>query len=369
MLRAQRCQGAHGAERLHARQVGEERLSLNMLGTYICVSPCIKAANNLTQMASRPMRYPDFLPSGAGTKSKGTKTRADGPTPVTQRKVPTDHQSPKSEAKKQQKQEYHPPDPYYNEYESGTDSEPTIVNVEEFRADEQSQSQMNSQDKARKGNHHRQGSSTPRNQNQPPRDPHESFYTNGPDEATHHTGNMHVKEKQPFPIMCIYEHILILRRHGASVKYSPKSRAECPREESLLPGPPVQRGRNAVSSANIANPSRDAMFDINNALAWVVNTGGEVEFEALPPDESAAQLPCKGCGQEFDLEQELGEHLGVGNLKCAYPGCALRHLYCQTLLEQHVAAVHPNWDGDTFSQTNRSEYGSTQGPTSPWRGR
>lgn len=307
MLHAQRCQGAHGAEGLHAREVGEEGLSLKMLGTYNLCLALHRAANNLTQMASRRKNYPNFFPSAAGsstTKSKGTKTRADGPTPVTRRNVSTDHHSPKLEAKKQQKQEYPPPDSYYGDYESRTDSEPTIINVEEYRTDEQSQSQMNSQEKGRKGNQPRHGTSTPQNQNQPARDPHEPFYTNGPDEARRHMENMHVKEKQPFPIMCIYEHILILRQHGASVKYGLKSRAECPREESLLPGPPIQRGRNAVSSANIANPGRDAMFDINHALAWVVNTGGQVEFGALSPDESATQLPCKGCGQDFDMEQE-----------------------------------------------------------------
>lgn len=309
-----------------------------------------------------------FLPSASGptvAKKKATRSRAHSPTPTKRSKAPTEYQSPKAEAKKQQRQEHLPREQYYSDCESRPDSEKTFVDLNCYLVDTENQAQMPGPrpaapppDRSEYGRQERERG----NRQGPPRnpparqsaDPNDSYLHFDTDEVTTRVDNTYLGDNKPFPVTSIYEQILILRQHGAAVKFSPKSRSECLRDELPRAGQSIRRGGTPVSLNDILSPSREEINAIDQALASVINTGGEVEFHPLPHRQSGGQLECDGCSKVFELQQERDEHIGGGSLKCNTCGIGL---YCRGMMEDHMHKKHrarhssslTSDDGSSFS--------------------
>lgn len=317
-----------------------------------------------------------FFASPPVNKPRGTRSRAYSPTSAKRTKTPTDYQSHKAETKKQQKQDFVHREHYYSDCESRPESEKPFVDIKSFLVDID-QSQMGGPqrsgpppdrdrtDYARQERDRGNRQGTPRN---PPRqsgDPNEILGLDM-DDVTHRVETVLLGDSQPFPVTSIYEQILILRQHGAAVKFTPKSRGDCLRDELPQPGQSIRRGGSQVSLTDILSPSREEINAIDHALASVINTGGEVEFHPLPHRQSEGLLECDACSKVFALQQDRDEHIGGGALKC--PTCGVQ-LPCQGLIEDHMHKRHRARNSAGLSSSDRAaSFGSHQdrSESQPW---
>ncbi|KAK5064862.1 hypothetical protein LTR84_000696 [Exophiala bonariae] len=314
--------------------------------------------------------------------AKATQSKTRGPTPVKSKKTPADYQSSKVETKNPNKPVYISKVRDYSDSESKADSDETVVDVATFFvANDDNYSHMaprNSggrdrdsygrpdRERPSKEDLHRQGPT----RNQPtrvPDDTDELFNPEHPGEAAPHIDNSYFRENPPFPDMSIYKHILVLRQHGASVKYGQQARADCLRNYLPRQGPILQPRDGPISVTDIMNPNRDDLEAIDCALANVINTGGEVEFGALPHGQSGGQFACRACTRVFSQSQDRDDHIGGGRIKCTVLSCGV-YLPCQGLMDDHMDKIHPkhrNRDSDSFPYPNRSSYGSSQDGHNP----
>jgi len=186
------------------------------------------------------------------------------------------------------------------------------------------------------------------------------------DEVTNRVETVFLGDSQPFPDCSIYEQILILRQHGAAVKYTPKSRGDCLRDELPQPGQSIRRGGSPVSFKDILSPSREEINAIDRALASVINTGGEVEFQPFQQRQSGDLLDCATCDKVFALQQDRDEHIGGGALKCTTCGAQLP---CQGLIEEHMRKRHRARNSSGLPAADRSAiFGGPQerNDSQPW---
>jgi hypothetical protein len=308
-----------------------------------------------------------FFASASGptvTKPRATRSRAHSPTPAKRAKAPTDYRSPKAEAKKQPKQDYIPREQYYSDCESRPDSEKTFVDIKSYLVGIQNQPQMPgprpaapAPDRSEYGRQERDRGNRPGPpRNAPPRqsgDPNEILHLDL-DDVTNRVENTYLGDSQPFPVTSIYEQILLLRQHGAGVKFGPKSRSDCLRDELPQAGQSIRRGGSPVSLTDIHSPGREDINAIDYALASVINAGGEVEFHPLPHRQSGGQLECAGCSKVFALQQDRDEHIGGGSLKCNSCGIPL---YCRGLVEDHMHKKHRARNSGSLASDDRPSFG------------
>ncbi|KEF60792.1 uncharacterized protein A1O9_02354 [Exophiala aquamarina CBS 119918] len=307
-----------------------------------------------------------FFASPPANKPKATGSNAYSPTSAKRSKAPNNYQSHKAETKKQQKQDYSPRESYYSDCESRPESEKTFVDIKNFLVDI-NQSQMApsrsnpppDRDRTDYGRQERERG----NRQAPPRNPPRlSGDTNefpgvDMDDVANRMETVCLGESQPFPVASIYEQILILRQHGAAVKYTTKSRGDCLRDELPQPGQSIRRGDSPVSLTDILSPSREEINAIDHALASVINTGGEVEFHPLQPRQSGALLECDACSKVFTLQQDRDQHIGGGALKC--PTCGIQ-LPCQGLVEDHMHNRHRGRNSSGLSSADRPTFSNYQ---------
>ena len=316
------------------------------------------------------------------SQTKGTRsTRSRNPTPVIRTKDSTNYQSADTEEKNPIKPLYFPKERDYSDCESRAGSDKTFVDVTNYRVEDYPPSPMAHKRAGQGGSSggrneyaprpertsmndsNRPGSGHPRShQTRGSDDINEGYNLDGMAEATPHVESPYIRENPSFPEMPIYEHILLLRQHGASVKYSQKSRVDCLRDYVPREGPMLQRASGPISQNEIMNPSKNEINAINSALASVMNTGGEVEFEALPPGKPTAHLSCGACRKVFQEPHERDDHLGGGRIRCPVTPCPI-NMPCKGTMAEHMALMHPNdhrnRDNDHFSYADRSSYGSS----------
>ena len=146
----------------------------------------------------------------------------------------------------------------------------------------------------------------------------------------------------PFPSISIYEQIHQLRLHGATVKFTSKSRGDC-----LLPD---NFGRNNAAyrrGSNLPDPLNPTDVEINSlnyALANVLNAGGDIEFLPLPLKQQSTSLQCETCSEIFERQQDLHDHISY-QIKCKI--CRVP-IPCQTFLEGHMSKVHPHRNSGSY---------------------
>ncbi|KIW66156.1 hypothetical protein PV04_08357 [Phialophora macrospora] len=108
------------------------------------------------------------------------------------------------------------------------------------------------------------------------------------------------------PDVDMYEHILLLRKHGMSVKLT----HETARIMSQLDPTEADDDNNnngflshSSSSTDRYNPSRKETRSINRAMTFVMRRGGEIDIPALEP-----QSVCDACSEPFDTTSEKPYH-------------------------------------------------------------
>jgi len=169
-------------------------------------------------------------------------------------------------------------------------------------------------------------------------------------EISHHADHASLPSRPPqIPSMPVYEHCLILRKHGAAVRFSsatsPHMIAQGP-----MSRPPVTTTDHFHQ--DVHDPSVREIQLINQALAFVRSCGGEVEFHALTREQSTPYFQCGFCSETFTSRADKDVHCDGGRRGCRL--CGEQNLNCLTDYEQHMRDLHRVQPGLATSDT-RSE--------------
>ncbi|EXJ57524.1 hypothetical protein A1O7_07872 [Cladophialophora yegresii CBS 114405] len=130
----------------------------------------------------------------------------------------------------------------------------------------------------------------------------------------------------------LYEHILLLRKHGMSVKLD-REAARMMSQPDLLES--NNANNNSVSHSPLTdryNPTRKEKQHISHALDFILRRGGEIDIPALEP-----QPMCKQCSEPFDTASEKLYHCDRARNRCKH--CA-EDFACLLMLKEHLKDDH-----------------------------
>jgi hypothetical protein len=133
------------------------------------------------------------------------------------------------------------------------------------------------------------------------------------------------------PNVDMYEHILLLRKHGMSVKLSHETARIMSQQDPTEPD--NSNGFLAHSSSTDRyNPSRKERQTISRAITFVMRRGGEIDIPALEP-----QPVCHACSEPFDTLGEKLYHCDRARNQCNH--CA-KDFACLLLFKEHLKEEH-----------------------------
>ena len=145
-----------------------------------------------------------------------------------------------------------------------------------------------------------------------------------------------VQDLSVLPPVNIYEHILLLRKHGMTVRLDRGSAGVM-----IQQGPVGQQFRSnnnsyetRAISANVHNPSSAEIQDVDNAITIVMRRGAELDIPGL---EAPSVIQCNICFQVFSSLAEKHYHCDSANNLCQL--CEDR-FECNARLQTHKKEVH-----------------------------
>lgn len=160
------------------------------------------------------------------------------------------------------------------------------------------------------------------------------------------------------PCMPIFEYCFLLRKHGISVRLG-STAARTMAQQGPISGPP--KPANDDFSTDVDNPSQHQILLLDQAIAYVLSNGGEIEFQPLSPKPT---IKCNACSERFATEREKENHWNRGRNPCQY--CP-QIFQCRALHEEHMRQDHKinmssfqphsgprsdiNWDGSIYERT------------------
>ncbi len=138
------------------------------------------------------------------------------------------------------------------------------------------------------------------------------------------------------PSVSLYEHILLLRKHGMTVRLDRGTAGVM-----IQQGPVRQQFRSnnnsyetETISANIHNPSPAEIQDVDNAITIVMRRGAEIDIPSL---EVHSVIQCNICSQTFNSLSEKHHHCDSANNMCH---CCDDRFECKARLQAHKKEVH-----------------------------
>ena len=134
----------------------------------------------------------------------------------------------------------------------------------------------------------------------------------------------------------LYEDILLLQLHGATVKFSSE------RPPHMMPGFAGLMGRGparTLDTANINthNPSEYDIQRLSEALIGLLNCGADVEFHPLTREQPSLDLMCDHCSITFPSLAEKKDHCTNRRPRCS---ACQDSFACPTLYNDHLKQFH-----------------------------
>ncbi|KIX03411.1 uncharacterized protein Z518_06963 [Rhinocladiella mackenziei CBS 650.93] len=144
------------------------------------------------------------------------------------------------------------------------------------------------------------------------------------------------------PFAPVYEHCLVLRRHGASVKFgSSTSRGSNVRSPTCRP--PMTTTDHF--HPDVYNPTTREIQLLDQALAFVLSSGGEVEFHPLIREQPSPYSKCDACSEAFMSPRDREDHCTPIRNVCQ--PCQ-KSFTCRTFHEQHMKQTHKLHHGGRY---------------------
>lgn len=313
---------------------------------------------------------PPFLP---GLQHAKSKTKQRGPTAVPRHKSDYTFYHHKSNPKSPIVLD--PQDSYGSDFDSQAETEYTRTDVQDYLVKPDSEPTMSgnrptaSRDRMTKvpeygrgmdnnrGTRGGEASRTPQRPND--REDNQGDYPSyGPDEMNQQFQETSMRDALPFPVdrPSLYEQILVLRHHGATVTHDPSSRNAYIHGLDSRNRSPPSLARGFGPSFDAEKPNHDEIKAVDHALAHVINTGGKVKFSPFdrhPHLDSNALLTCDSCSRPFHTVRDRDMHVGGGLVKC--PTCSAL-FRCQTKLDEHASQFHRSHRGPAYPGSPNMAY-------------
>lgn len=172
------------------------------------------------------------------------------------------------------------------------------------------------------------------------------------------------------PVVPIYEHCLLLRKHGISVRFG-QAASSAMAQQSRSIRPHITAGDNFAR--DVYHPSDQAVRIINQAINFVLRNGGEVDMSGLGPEPDNK---CPACRERFENERDLDDHCSHRNNSCQHCSASFP---CRILHEDHLRDDHkiqlrqdfePHFDGRSArdGRDGRDDRGGRDDRSAQWNG-
>ncbi|EXJ82809.1 hypothetical protein A1O3_06624 [Capronia epimyces CBS 606.96] len=141
------------------------------------------------------------------------------------------------------------------------------------------------------------------------------------------------------PIVPIYEYCFLLRKHGATVRFTSSSAATVLGQSTFRKASisPIENTGVGVG-VDIYNPTAREIRLLDHALSMVLYHGGDVDLPPLTGEQPSSHMGrCSYCFASFSSQREREAHFNGGHNLCSH--CQDK-FDCQGRLDDHLREFH-----------------------------